>query len=287
MERDLLGRSRRACARLRERPARARRQQGRHLRAPRAQLGRVGAPRLRVRQDRCGRHSGVRVQLPSRHRLSPLPLGRGRHRLRRRRAAREGRSGRGGAPGAAARPHVPRPRRARSARQGLRAGESRRARQRDRSARRGRPVHDHLHVGDDRTAQGLHAPPPQLLRDGGLRRPPPRVLPAGRPDAPLSPARPQLRAADAAPRREGRLHDRVPRRPATRRRGAARGAPDAAPLGSARVREDLRDRPVPSLSGDGREETARRVGARGRPARRANGRREATPFPSGSARSVA
>ena len=36
--------------------------------------------------------------------------------------------------------------------------------------RRGRPVHVHLHVGDDRAAEGLHDPAPQLLRDGAEGR---------------------------------------------------------------------------------------------------------------------
>ena len=42
------------------------------------------------------------------------------------------------------------------------------------------------------------------------------------------PARPQLRATDAAARREGRFHDCVPRGPAARRRRATAGAADAA-----------------------------------------------------------
>ena len=37
--------------------------------------------------------------------------------------------------------------------------------------RRGRPLHVHLHVRHDRPAEGLHDPPPQLLRDGRGRRP--------------------------------------------------------------------------------------------------------------------
>ena len=36
---------------------------------------------------------------------------------------------------------------------------------------RGRPLHDHLHVRHDRPAEGLHAQPSQLLRDGERRRP--------------------------------------------------------------------------------------------------------------------
>ena len=39
-----------------------------------------------------------------------------------------------------------------------------------RGDRRGGPLHVHLHVRDDRAAEGLHDPPPQLLRDGRRRR---------------------------------------------------------------------------------------------------------------------
>ena len=42
--------------------------------------------------------------------------------------------------------------------------------ERARVDRRGRPLHLHLHVGHDRAAEGLHDPPPQLLRDGAEGR---------------------------------------------------------------------------------------------------------------------
>ena len=40
------------------------------------------------------------------------------------------------------------------------------ARRRDRRHRRGRSLHASVHLGHDRAAEGLHGPPPQLLRDG-------------------------------------------------------------------------------------------------------------------------
>ena len=45
-----------------------------------------------------------------------------------------------------------------------------RARRGGRGDRRGGSLHVHLHVGDDRASEGLHDPPPQLLRDGLGRR---------------------------------------------------------------------------------------------------------------------
>ena len=119
----------------------------------------------------------------------------------------------------------------------VRGGESARARRRGRRDRRGGPVHVHLHVRHDRPAEGLHDPPPQLLRDGRDRgRPSGRGRP-GRRHAPLPPARPQLRSADAPLRAVRRLHDRVPARPAGRRPGDAGGAADGAAERAARVRE--------------------------------------------------
>ena len=83
--------------------------------------------------------------------------------------------------------------------------------------RRGRPVHLHLHVGNDRPAEGVHDPPPQLLRDGAEGRRDGRSPDgARRRDAPLPPARPQLRAPAASLGGVHRLHDRVPARSAAR-----------------------------------------------------------------------
>ena len=144
---------------------------------------------------------------------------------------------------ACARDLVRRARRAARARPRVRRRAPGRARRARRLDRRGRPLHVHLHVGHDRTAEGLHDPPPQLLRDGAEGRrdggPPDR---AGRRDAALPAARPQLRAPAPPVGRLHRLHDRVPARPAARRRRAAARAADALPERAARLREDPRGR---------------------------------------------
>ena len=103
----------------------------------------------------------------------------------------------------------------------------------------------------------------------------------GRPHAPLPPARAQLRAADAAARRERRVHDRLPRRPAPRRRGAAAGAADAASERAARLREGVLRRPVPVRRGDGRATRGSSTGRSASDARSAASRRKAAPVPAG------
>ena len=176
---------------------------------------------------------------------------------------------------------------ARRPRSRARRGQSVHARRHVGCGRRGGPVHDHLHVGDDRPAEGVHAQPSQLLRDGERRRPDgDEVLPARRRDAPVPPARTQLRAADAPARRVRRLHDRLPRRPAARRRSASASPPDLLPS-VPRVYEKVCTRRAGALRrGDRREETPRRLGAprrsRGEPSR---GRGQACPGrPTGEAR---
>ena len=140
---------------------------------------------------------------------------------------------------ARARDLVRRARRAARARPRLRRGAADGARRARRLDRRGRPLHLHLHVGNDRPAEGLHDPPPQLLRDGAEGRrdggPPDR---ARRRDAPLPPARAQLRAPAAPLGGVHRLHDRVPARSAARGDRAAARAADALPERAARLRED-------------------------------------------------
>ncbi len=122
-------------------------------------------------------------------------------------------------PSLRARPHLSRPRRTRGARRRLRGREPGGARRGDGGRDRRRPLHDHLHVRDDRAAEGLHALEPQLLRDGHRRRPDgDDLLPARRRHASLPPARAQLRAVDALARGARGVHDRVPRR-------SARGSP--------------------------------------------------------------
>ena len=89
---------------------------------------------------------------------------------------------------------------------------------------RGRPVHLHLHVRDDRSAQGVHGPPPQLLLDGGDGRPARGLHARRRPAAPLSPARAQLWPPPRLARRLRGLHDRLPLRPVRDGRSSAEGA---------------------------------------------------------------
>ena len=171
-----------------------------------AHVGAIGAADLR---ERSPHDVAVRARA----------LGGGRRPLRGRGAARRrSRPSRAGLPDAPARAHVRRPRRARGGGARVPAGTSRRPRRGRRGDRRGGPLHVHLHVGDDRAAQGLHDPAPQLLRDG--RRHPtssPTTARDERRDAALPAARPQLRAADASLRPVRRLHDRLPPRPARRR----------------------------------------------------------------------
>ena len=81
---------------------------------------------------------------------------------------REGRRGPRRAAAPPPRPHVRRPRpSSRRAAASYAAAHPDALDERDRRGRRGRPLHLHLHLGHDRAAEGLHDPPPQLLRDGG------------------------------------------------------------------------------------------------------------------------
>ena len=84
-------------------------------------------------------------------------------------------------------------------------------------------------------------------------------------DAPLPPARAQLRPADAPVRRLRRLRDRVPARPAPGGRGAAGGEADRLPERAARLREDPHRRRREVRRRDRREAEADRLGARRRP----------------------
>ena len=160
-----LGRGGRGGRRAGERPARPRRAEGRLVRAPGPHLARMGALRLRPRPGRSGRGADLRQQLRARHAVRARALGRRRRARRGRRSAGEGRR-------AAARERdlVLGARRAARPRTRLRGGAADRARRARRLDRRGRPVHLHLYVGNDRPAEGVHDPPPQLLRDGAERR---------------------------------------------------------------------------------------------------------------------
>ena len=112
-------------------------------------------------RDRCRRGGDLREQLAEGLPLRARALGRGRRAGRGRGAAGEDR-GRLPRP----RAHLRRSRRAARPRPGVRrrqSGGTRRGRGTD---RRGGHLHLHLHLGHDRAAEGLHDPPPQLLRDG-------------------------------------------------------------------------------------------------------------------------
>ncbi len=167
-----------------------------------------------------------------------------------------------------ARGHVRRARRAACPRTRMGGGASRRARCPRRLDRRGRPVHVHLHVGHDRAAEGLHDPAPQLLRDGAEeRRDGGQAPPARRRDAPLPPARAQLRPAAPPVGGLPRVHDRVPARPAASGGRVAAGAADDLPERPAGLREDPRRRRRRLRRAHRRAAAHRRLGARRRAAR--------------------
>ena len=168
----------------------------------------------------------------------------------------------------AARPraHLRRPGRAARPRPRVRRGQPGRARRRRGADRRGGPLHLHLHLGHDRAAEGLHDPPPQLLRDGDVHRPRAGVRARRRRDAALPAAGAQLRAADAPARRAQGLHDRLLPGPAARRRGDAGRAPDAAAERAAALREGAHGRAGAVRAGARAAAAAARLGARRRPA---------------------
>ena len=159
---------------------------------------RVGRGQLRVRRGhlrgrRAGREDrrGPRPPAEPAHDRRDRP--RGRHGRRRSRSTRSARAGRG-----------------------RDAAELEAARRRRHA--RGH-VHDHLHVGDDRPAEGLRPLPRQLPRDArhvrDARRP---ARPRG--DLPLPPPRPRLRAAHPAAVVDVGDDDRL-----LRRRPEARSSP--------------------------------------------------------------
>ena len=140
--------------------------QGRRVRDPRPHAARVGALRLRAR--RSSARSAPRSTRTARRATAPTCSSTPRRSAsssRTRSSARSSTASR-----RRARAHVRRPRRARASAaarsprehpDALDAGGGR--------GRRGRPLHLHLHVGDDRAAEGLHDHAPQLLRDGARR----------------------------------------------------------------------------------------------------------------------
>ena len=116
---------------------------------------------------------------------------------------------RGGRPRARLRARAPR--RAPCARPRARRETPRRGRAGSSTDRRRRPLHVDLHVRDDRAAEGLHDPQPQLLRHGRHDRRDRVLLPPDGCLAAVPAARAQLRPADAPARGAPRIHDRVPR----------------------------------------------------------------------------
>ena len=237
--------------------------QGTVVRAARADEPRVGALRLRPRARRRRRGADLLVELGARRAVRARALAVRRRPRRGRGAAREGR-------GRRARPRhlVRRARRSARARPCVRGRSSERARRARRLDRRGRPLHVHLHVGDDRPAEGLHDPAPQLLRDGpeGRRDGAPADH-ARRPHAALPPAGAQLRAAPAPVGALRRFLDRVPRRSDARRGRTAARAPHALSERAPRLREDPRRRRREVRRGGRRSPQADRLVARRRQAR--------------------
>ncbi len=283
-----LGRGRAGRRGARERPARARCREGRGLRDPRPHLARMGAVRLRARPGGRSRCAGLLVELAARRGLPVALLGRRRRARRGRGAAREGRGRR-----PALRDRLRRSRFAARRWARVRDGAAGRPRRARRLDRRGRPLHLHLHVGHDRTAEGVHDPAPQLLRDGAEgRRAAGAPDPCGRRDAALPAAGSQLRTAAPSLGRLHRVHDRVPARSVAGRRRAAARTPDDLPERPARVREDpcgrdvsVRRAPRPARSGSrtGRSASAGACPASGRRAGRFRRRSpHSTGWPTGS-----
>ena len=148
--------------------------------------------------------------------------------------------------------------RARAARRGPRRGPVGAALERGDPRRH---LHDHLHVGHDRPAQGLRHLARQLPLDAddvGHRE----RAGGGRDRLPLPPPRPQLRAADPAPElRPRRQHRLLGARPAEDRPQPLRGQARGLPLGSPHLREDLHRRDRRRHRG---EEGDHELGDRGR-----------------------
>ena len=279
----LLGRGGPRSRGARQRAARARRAQGRRLRDPRPDEPRVGAVRLRARADRRGRRGDLREQLAEGLPLRARALRRGRRAGRGRGTARKARR-------RLARPRadVRRPRRAARPRARVRRQQPDGARRGRGTGGRGRSLHLHLHLGHDRPAQGLHDPPPQLLRDGDLRRPRAGVRLRRRRDAALPAARAQLRPADAPARRAQGLHDGLLPGSVAYRRGDAGRAADAAAERAEALREGAHGGAGAVRSGAGAAATAARLGPGGRaageraaPARRAAHARAGAAAPRG------
>ena len=283
MARDLVDRGSRAGRGLRERAALARRPQGRRLRDPRHErvdwalfdfaLGSIGAIGAPIYANSSTKDAGYILD----HSESVGVLC--EDEVQRAKVEEV----RGGIPRLAARPDLRRPRRPGGARPRLRGRASERVARGGRRDRGGRPLHVHLHVRHDRPAQGLHDLAPELLRDGrGRRRPAELHRPRGH-DAPLPPARAQLRPPDAPLGRVRRLRDRVPARPASGRGRAALGEADRLPERASGVREDPHRGRRSLRRGDGTRAAGSWTGRSGSAAASARLRRAGKPVPRGLA----
>ena len=261
---------------------RARPHRPRH-RARRARLAavldaaRVDLVGLRHLERRRGRRADLPDQRAERVRVGRGQLGVGGDHLRGRHPAGQDRRG-------PREPPRPAPRRGHRAERRHRrrdlARRPARARPRPRRGRAARPprgrhprrhLHDHLHLGHDRAAQGLRALAPQLP-PGGQHVRGVRGARGGRPRLPLPPARARLRAADPAARDRPRRGDRLLRRRPEADRARADGGPPGLPaVGAADLREDLHARHLQRRPGADQGRRRRRPeGARARrpPARR-------------------
>ena len=115
-----------------------------------------------------------------------------------------------------------------------------RARRADRQRRQSRRVHVHLHVRDNRAAEGLRPVPGQLPRRARHGRRARHRFRPRRPDLPVPPARPRFRAASDAGRRGPRRRDRLlGSRYDEDHRRAVRGPTDLPAVGPADLREAL------------------------------------------------
>ncbi len=272
---------------------------GRSRRDPLHHASRVDLRRLRHHHRRRGRRPDLPDELAGGVPVGRRQLGVGRDRLRGRDPGREDPAG-PRRPAGARDDHRHRPvgrhrRRDPARRRCASAGAARDVAELEERIARGhaRPaVHDHLHVGDHRSAEGLRAQPRQLPRRG-LDVRARRGRAGRRRRLPLPPARALVRAAD--PARDPRLGATLayfggdPKQIVA---GALRGPPDLPAVGPADLREAVHARhrarrPRADQGGDpGRPQGPR---ARRRPARRCRPscRRTSTPPRSSCSRTSA
>ena len=216
----------------------------------------MGPVRLRARPHRRCRSARLHEQLSKGHGVRHPPLRGDRRAMRGRRAARQASRSRASARAdvrRSGRPTGPWSRPCRATREcgrGRYGGRPRR-----------RPLHLHLHVRYDGTAEGLHDHAPQLLRDGGQGAADRRLHGERGHDAPVPPARAQLRPSHAPAQPARRVHARLLPRPVRHRGSAPGGTTDGVPERAARLREDPHGSHGQVRRGDGRQAQAHRLGA--------------------------